>query len=84
MASETEQDAPRAEDAEAPDAPKDAADPETSSDRRDEAGLPVDRPPTLDDVRGNDGTHRLAAIGCTAVVLLLVLGFWAVRVLWLR
>lgn len=56
----------------------------TSKERTDDAGLPLDRPPTLDDVRGNDGKHTVLALGCTAVVVLLVLGFWALRAIVFR
>ena len=45
----------------------------------DDEGLPLDRPPTLDDVRGADGGGRIIAIGCTGLVILVVLGFWALR-----
>jgi hypothetical protein len=47
--------------------------------RRDEDGLPLDREPTLDDVRGNDGSHRAAAIGCSVVVALALIAFWLLR-----
>jgi hypothetical protein len=56
----------------------------TSKERTDEAGLPLDRAPTFDDVRGNDGRHTVLALGCTAVVVLLVLGFWALRAIVFR
>jgi hypothetical protein len=47
--------------------------------RRDEHGLPLDRPATLDDVRGNSGAHRALAIGCFGLVMVAVLAFWALR-----
>jgi hypothetical protein len=50
-------------------------------DRRDEDGLPLDREPTIDDVRGNDGQHRALALGCTALVVAAIAAFWLVRVL---
>lgn len=53
--------------------------PETGP-RVDEDGLPLDRPPTLDDVRGTSGSGRAVALGCTLLVLALVLAFWLLRV----
>jgi hypothetical protein len=47
--------------------------------RLDEDGLPLDRPVTLDDVRGTAGSGRAVAIGCTVIVALAVLLFWLVR-----
>ena len=49
------------------------------AERLDEEGLPVDRAPTLDDVRGAEGSGRTIAIGCTVLVVLAVLGFWVLR-----
>jgi hypothetical protein len=49
------------------------------AERVDEEGLPIDRAPTLDDVRGAEGGGRMIAIGCTALVVLAVLGFWVLR-----
>ena len=49
------------------------------AERVDEEGLPIDRPPTLDDVRGAEGSGRTIAIGCTVLVVLAVLGFWVLR-----
>jgi hypothetical protein len=56
----------------------------TSADRKDADGLPIDRAPTLDDVRGNDGEHRRLALGCTAAVAFVLLAFWIIRALVLR
>ena len=50
-----------------------------AAERVDEEGLPLDRPPTLDDVRGAEGSGRTIAIGCTVLVVLAVLGFWVLR-----
>jgi hypothetical protein len=47
--------------------------------RRDEEGLPIDRAPTMDDVRGSEGSGRTIAIGCSAIVLGLILVFWLLR-----
>jgi hypothetical protein len=47
--------------------------------RLDDEGLPLDREPTMDDVRGEEGSGRTIAIGCTALVLLATLGFWLLR-----
>jgi hypothetical protein len=47
--------------------------------RVDEDGLPIDRPATLDDVRGTEGSGRSIAFGCTAIVALAVLLFWLLR-----
>lgn len=74
MASEPENEAPEPAPTEATPAAADAA-----KERLDDEGLPLDRPPTLDDVRGADGGGRLIAIGCTGLVILAVLGFWALR-----
>jgi hypothetical protein len=52
---------------------------EAEAERVDEEGLPIDRPPTLDDVRGAEGSGRTIAIGCTVLVVLAVLGFWLLR-----
>jgi len=51
--------------------------------RRDEDGLPLDRAPTLDDVRGQSGSGRTIAVGCTLLVALALLAFWGVRALML-
>jgi hypothetical protein len=51
-----------------------------SPDRRDAAGLPLDREPTLDDVRGG-ADHFKLAVGCSLAVLLMVLAFGVLRVL---
>ena len=55
------------------------AEPPQATERLDDEGLPLDRKPTLDDVRGNAGSGRVIAVGCTALVVLVVLGFWLVR-----
>jgi hypothetical protein len=47
--------------------------------RRDEDGLPLDREPTLDDVRGREGSGRAIAVGCSLIVLLVLVAFWLVR-----
>lgn len=52
--------------------------------RLDADGLPLDRPPTIDDVRGNGGLHSRAAIGCTLLIVLLVGAFWGLRALVIR
>lgn len=52
--------------------------------RLDEDGIPLDRKPTLDDVRGGTGSGRATAVSCTVVVLLLVLGFWFLRMVVMR
>jgi hypothetical protein len=64
----------------APAAPTPAPD----ADARDDEGLPLHRAPTLDDVRGTEGSGLRIAIGCTALVVLVVLGFWLLRTLVLR
>lgn len=51
------------------------------AERLDEEGLPIDRPATLDDVRGQSGSGRTIAFGCTLLVALALLGFWGVRAL---
>ena len=47
--------------------------------RVDEDGLPLDREPTLDDVRSNAGSGRTIAVGCTGLIVVLVLAFWILR-----
>ena len=47
--------------------------------RFDADGLPLDRDPTLDDVRGNAGSGRTIAIGCFVLVAAAILVFWIVR-----
>ena len=47
--------------------------------RRDDDGLPLDRAPTIDDVRGG-ANHFKFAVGCSAVVVLLIVAFWVLRV----
>jgi hypothetical protein len=49
------------------------------TERVDEEGLPLDREPTLDDVRGSEGSGRAIAVGCTALVLLALVAFWLIR-----
>jgi hypothetical protein len=51
----------------------------TAPDRRDEAGIPIDREPTIDDVRGGENHFKLA-VGCSAVVALLIVAFFVLRV----
>ncbi len=51
--------------------------------RRDAEGIPLDREPTLDDVRGG-ANHFRFAVGCSAVVVLLVAAFWVLRVILAR
>ena len=54
--------------------------PAPSLDRRDAEGIPLDREPTLDDVRGG-ANHFRFAVGCSAVVVLLVVAFWVLRLM---
>jgi hypothetical protein len=55
------------------------SEPTPEAERRDEEGLPLDRAPTLDDVRGGEGSGRSVAIGCTLAVALVLAAFWLVR-----
>jgi hypothetical protein len=50
-----------------------------TTERRDADGLPLDREPTLDDVRGG-ANHFKLAVGCSAVVAVVLLAFWVLRV----
>jgi hypothetical protein len=50
------------------------------AERRDQDGLPLDREPTIDDVRGRENHFKLA-VGCSAAVALLIVAFWVLRVL---
>lgn len=61
-------------------APVTPAPPAPRPERRDAEGLPLDREPTLDDVRGESGSGRTIAWGCTALVVVTLAGFWLVRV----
>ncbi|MEZ4297718.1 MAG: hypothetical protein R3B70_22365 [Polyangiaceae bacterium] len=47
--------------------------------RVDEDGLPLDREPTIDDVRSQEGKHGRIAMGCAVSIVLLVLLFWLIR-----
>lgn len=70
-------------------APKDGAaaegdaasedDPEEPRERVDEDGLPLDREPTIDDVRSTEARHGRIAFGCTLTVVLLLVIFWLIR-----
>ena len=53
--------------------------PGTGAARFDEDGLPLDREPTLDDVRSNAGSGRVIAIGCSVLVVGAVIAFWLLR-----
>ena len=44
-------------------------------------GLPLDREPTLDNVRGSEGSGRSVAVDCTALVVLVLGAFWIWRAL---
>ena len=57
---------------------------QAAPERRDEEGLPLDRAPTLDDVRGSGGSGRTTAVSCTVVVVLALLLFWGVRAFLMR
>ena len=59
---------------------KESAEAPARPERRDAEGLPLDREPTLDDVRGESGSGRSIAWGCTALVVVALAGFWLVRV----
>jgi hypothetical protein len=47
--------------------------------RLDEDGLPLDRDPTIDDVRSTEARHGRIAFGCTLIVVLLLVMFWLIR-----
>jgi hypothetical protein len=57
-----------------------AAAPEPAPERRDAEGLPLDREPTIDDVRGG-ANHFKFAIGCSVVVVVVLAAFWVLRLL---
>ncbi|MEZ4437909.1 MAG: hypothetical protein R3B72_02395 [Polyangiaceae bacterium] len=71
---EADEEAPRDEDDEAGDEAQGPVD---------QMGIPMSREPTIDDVRGDGDAHRRLALGCSALVTLLVIAFWVVRVVWL-
>ena len=56
-----------------------AAPEEPPKERLDEDGLPIDRDPTIDDVRSTEARHGRIAFGCTLFVVLLLVLFWLVR-----
>ncbi len=47
--------------------------------RVDVDGLPLDRAPTLDDVRETHGVHGRYALGCTIVIVATIVAFWLIR-----
>ena len=47
--------------------------------RVDEDGLPLDRAPTIDDVRSTSGVHGRYAMGCTILIVIVILAFWFIR-----
>lgn len=49
------------------------------AERLDEDGLPLDRDPTIDDVRSTEARHGRIAFGCTLIVVLLLVMFWLIR-----
>lgn len=51
----------------------------TEKERVDEDGLPIDRDPTIDDVRSKTGLHGKFAMGCVLLVVMLILAFWIIR-----
>lgn len=53
--------------------------PPAPAERLDEDGLPLDRPATLDDVRGDAGSGRFIAVGCSILVLVVLALFWLIR-----
>jgi hypothetical protein len=64
----------------APDEPRD----DTGADRPadepvDQLGIPMNREPTLDDVRGDGEQHRRLAIGCALLVAALLVAFYLIR-----
>ena len=73
-ASEEKSDA-AASDAAATDEPSEPAAPE----RVDADGLPLDRDATIDDVRSTEARHGRIALGCTLVIVLFIVLFWALR-----
>lgn len=47
--------------------------------RVDEDGLPLEREATIDDVRSTSGVHGRYALGCTIVIVVVILAFWLIR-----
>lgn len=45
----------------------------------DQLGIPMNREPTIDDVRGDGVAHRRLAVGCSVIVALFVILFWMIR-----
>lgn len=64
-----------ATDGAATDEPSEPAAPE----RVDADGLPLDRDATIDDVRSTEARHGRIALGCTLVIVLFIVLFWALR-----
>lgn len=67
----------RGADAPAEDAPPDSEPPK--KERVDEDGLPLDREATIDDVRSTSGMHGRYALGCTILIVVVILVFWFIR-----
>jgi hypothetical protein len=44
-----------------------------------DAKTAADEAPKEEEWRGNDGTHRRLALGCTMIVVLVLLAFWIAR-----
>ncbi|MBK8253502.1 MAG: hypothetical protein IPK82_12650 [Polyangiaceae bacterium] len=47
--------------------------------RVDADGLPLDREPTIDDVRSQEGKHGRIAAGCALSIILVIALFWLIR-----
>lgn len=52
---------------------------EPQKERVDEDGLPLDRDPTIDDVRSTEARHGRIAFGCTLAIVLVLVVFWLIR-----
>ena len=63
------------------DAEQSEVDPTDAQGPVDQLGIPMSREPTIDDVRGDSGPHRNLALGCSVIAIVLVGGFWLVRML---
>ena len=46
----------------------------------DQLGIPMSREPTLDDVRGDGEQHRRFAVGCSLIVIALVIALSLIHI----
>lgn len=72
-------DAEQSSAADSENAEQSSADEESPKERVDADGLPLDREPTIDDVRSQEGKHGRIAAGCALSIILVIALFWLIR-----